>query len=93
MEHLIELRKRLLATYSHRIGVLTEDQTRLYTIVTGVILGVLVTISSVGAGAQVATGSPAADRRCQRARRWESHASRIAPLTASASPESRSTGP
>jgi len=44
-------RKRLLATYSQRIGVLTEDQTRLYTIVTGVILGVLVTISSVGAGA------------------------------------------
>src|SRR4051812_28925591 len=44
-------RKRLLATYSQRIGVLTEDQTRSYTIVTGVILGVLVTISSVGAGA------------------------------------------
>src|SRR6185369_3671194 len=44
-------RRRLLATYSQRIGVLTEDQTRLYTIVTGVILGVLVTISSVGAGA------------------------------------------
>jgi uncharacterized membrane protein YfcA len=44
-------RKRLLATYSQRIGVLTEDQTRSYTIATGVILGVLVTISSVGAGA------------------------------------------
>jgi len=44
-------RKRLLATYSQRIGVLSEDQTRSYTIVTGVILGVLVTISSVGAGA------------------------------------------
>jgi len=44
-------RKRLLATYSQRIGVLTEDQTRSYTILTGVILGVLVTISSVGAGA------------------------------------------
>ena len=44
-------RKRLLATYSQRIGVLSEDQTRSYTILTGVILGVLVTISSVGAGA------------------------------------------
>jgi uncharacterized membrane protein YfcA len=44
-------RKRLLATYSQRVGVMTEDQTRSYTIVTGVILGVLVTISSVGAGA------------------------------------------
>src|ERR1041385_7234746 len=44
-------RKRLLATYSQRIGVLTEDQPRLYTIVTGVILGVLVAVSSVGAGA------------------------------------------
>jgi hypothetical protein len=44
-------RKRLLATYSQRVGVLTEDQTRSYTIATGVILGVLVSISSVGAGA------------------------------------------
>lgn len=44
-------RRRLLATYSKRIGVLTESQTRTYTILVGVLLGVLVTISSVGAGA------------------------------------------
>jgi uncharacterized membrane protein YfcA len=44
-------RKRLLATYSQRVGLLSGEQTRLYTILTGVILGVLVTVSSVGAGA------------------------------------------
>ena len=44
-------RRRLLATYSKRIGVLTESQTRTYTIIVGLLLGVLVTISSVGAGA------------------------------------------
>src|ERR1700722_19510982 len=44
-------RKRLLAPYSKRVGLLSEEQTRFYTIVTGVLLGVLVTISSVGAGA------------------------------------------
>lgn len=44
-------RRRLLATYSKRVGVLTESQTRVTTIIVGVILGVLVTISSVGAGA------------------------------------------
>ena len=44
-------RRRLLATYSKRVGVLTEQQTRNLTIITGVALGVLVTISSVGAGA------------------------------------------
>src|SRR5882757_3298106 len=45
------LRRRLLATYATRIGIMTEAQTRTYTIVTGVFLGVLVTVSSVGAGA------------------------------------------
>ena len=45
------LRRRLLASYSRRIGVLSERQTRTYTIITGVVLGVLVTVSSVGAGA------------------------------------------
>jgi uncharacterized membrane protein YfcA len=44
-------RKRLLATYSRRVGLLSEDKTRLFTILTGLVLGVLVTISSVGAGA------------------------------------------
>ena len=44
-------RKRLLATYSRRVGLLSEENTRFYTILTGLILGVLVTISSVGAGA------------------------------------------
>jgi len=44
-------RRRLLATYSQRVGVLTNGQTRILTIVTGIALGVLVTVSSVGAGA------------------------------------------
>ena len=44
-------RRRLLATYSRRVGVLTQAQTRLYTVIVGLVLGVLVTISSVGAGA------------------------------------------
>ncbi len=44
-------RKRLLATYSQRVGLVSGEQTRTYTILTGVVLGVLVTISSVGAGA------------------------------------------
>ena len=44
-------RRRLLATYSRRVGVLSESQTRSFTVITGVALGVLVTISSVGAGA------------------------------------------
>jgi uncharacterized membrane protein YfcA len=45
------MRRRLLSTYSRRIGVLSDERTRAYTILTGVMLGVLVTISSVGAGA------------------------------------------
>ena len=44
-------RRRLMATYSQRVGVLTDSQTRAFTILTGVLLGALVTISSVGAGA------------------------------------------
>jgi uncharacterized membrane protein YfcA len=45
------MRKRLLASYARRVGVLTEKQTVLYTTLTGIVLGTLVTISSVGAGA------------------------------------------
>jgi uncharacterized membrane protein YfcA len=45
------MRKRLLATYSRRVGVLSPAKTRNLTILTGVVLGFLVTISSVGAGA------------------------------------------
>ena len=45
------MRRRLLATYSKRIGILSDQQTRAYTIITGVVLGILVTVSSVGAGA------------------------------------------
>ena len=44
-------RRRLLASYSRRVGVLSEQQTFRFTVLTGVVLGVLVTISSVGAGA------------------------------------------
>jgi uncharacterized protein len=44
-------RRRLLASYARRVGVLNEQQTFRFTVLTGLILGVLVTISSVGAGA------------------------------------------
>jgi uncharacterized membrane protein YfcA len=44
-------RKKLLAGYARRVGVLSESQTVFFTVATGVTLGVLVTISSVGAGA------------------------------------------
>jgi uncharacterized membrane protein YfcA len=44
-------RRRLLAHYSRRVGVLSEGQTKGFTILTGAALGVLVTLSSVGAGA------------------------------------------
>ena len=45
------LRRRLLDGYARRVGALSERQTFLYTVLTGVLLGVMVTISSVGAGA------------------------------------------
>ena len=44
-------RKRLLAFYGDKIGRLTPAQTFRYTVLTGVILGVLVASTSVGAGA------------------------------------------
>lgn len=44
-------RRRLLASYARRVGVLSEEQTFRFTVLTGVFLGTLVTISSVGAGA------------------------------------------
>src|SRR5262249_10884593 len=44
-------RNRLLASYSRRVGVLSETQTIFFTTLTGAVLGALVTISSVGAGA------------------------------------------
>lgn len=44
-------RKRLLAYYAHRVGTLTPGQTLGYTVLTGAILGVLVSSTSVGAGA------------------------------------------
>ncbi|HVV26685.1 MAG TPA: sulfite exporter TauE/SafE family protein [Rhizomicrobium sp.] len=44
-------RRRLLASYTRRVGTLSERQTLTYTVLTGAILGGLVTISSVGAGA------------------------------------------
>ncbi|HLI20524.1 MAG TPA: sulfite exporter TauE/SafE family protein [Stellaceae bacterium] len=44
-------RSRLLAWYSRRVGELSNRRTAVLTIVTGAALGVLVSISSVGAGA------------------------------------------
>jgi uncharacterized membrane protein YfcA len=45
------LRPWLLHTYAGRFAGVSNEATRAYTILTGVALGVLVTISSVGAGA------------------------------------------
>lgn len=45
------MRRRLLATYSRRMGARSESQTVLLTVLVGLILGVMVTVSSVGAGA------------------------------------------
>ncbi len=44
-------RRWLLASYARRVGVLSQRQTVRFTVMTGIVLGVLVTISSVGAGA------------------------------------------
>lgn len=44
-------RKYLLDTYTRRVGALPERKTFRFTVATGVVLGILVTISSVGAGA------------------------------------------
>jgi hypothetical protein len=45
------LRKQILALYGHRMAMLPGDKRDLYTIEMGALLGVLVSISSVGAGA------------------------------------------
>jgi uncharacterized membrane protein YfcA len=45
------LRRRLLAGYARRVGVLSEKRTFVLTVATGAALGLLVTVSSVGAGA------------------------------------------
>lgn len=44
-------RKQLMATYGRRVGKLSEAVTFRYTVLTGAILGVLVSSTSVGAGA------------------------------------------
>lgn len=44
-------RKYLLDSYARRVGALAEKQTFRFTVATGAVLGVLVSISSVGAGA------------------------------------------
>lgn len=45
------VRNRLQSYYQKRMGELPQERTRKYTIVTGFVLGVLVSLSSVGAGA------------------------------------------
>ena len=44
-------RTRLVDYYSKRIGVLSDRRTAIFTVITGATLGVLVSLSSVGAGA------------------------------------------
>jgi hypothetical protein len=48
---LLLFRKSIMRWYLERVGELAPDKVRRLTILTGVILGVLVTLSSVGAGA------------------------------------------
>ncbi len=48
-------RKQLLAFYSQKVGKLSERQTFRYTVLTGAILGALVSSTSVGAGAMGVT--------------------------------------
>ena len=43
--------KRILEAYAARVGEVSEERTRLITVVVGAVLGVLVSVSSVGAGA------------------------------------------
>ncbi len=43
--------RKLLGLYADRVGVLSERRTKILTICVGVILGVLVSVTSVGAGA------------------------------------------
>jgi len=45
------LRTQLLAWYAQRVGEISNQRTAVLTIVTGAVLGILVSISSVGAGA------------------------------------------
>ncbi len=45
------LHKQILAAYAARVNVLSERRTAVMTVVVGAILGVMVTITSVGAGA------------------------------------------
>ncbi|HEX2761622.1 MAG TPA: sulfite exporter TauE/SafE family protein, partial [Rhizomicrobium sp.] len=45
------MRRRLLATYASRVGPQSEGRTAMLTVMVGVALGLLVTVSSVGAGA------------------------------------------
>jgi uncharacterized protein len=45
------LRKRIVALYTERVGELDPRRTEILTVVTGAALGVLVSVSSVGAGA------------------------------------------
>jgi hypothetical protein len=49
------LRKPILALYASRVGTLSHRRTAALTVATGAVLGVLVSISSVGAGAMGVT--------------------------------------
>ena len=44
-------RRQLLSVYAHRVGKLDDRHTRNYTILTGAVVGALVSVTSVGAGA------------------------------------------
>jgi uncharacterized protein len=48
---LVVFRTRIIARYAKRIGHLTADRTAVFTVAVGALLGLLVSISSVGAGA------------------------------------------
>jgi uncharacterized membrane protein YfcA len=75
-------RKRILAHYCARLGALTPRQTALLTATTGAVLGVLVSISSVGAGALGVTALVLLYPRLPTARVVGSDIAHAVPLTA-----------
>ncbi len=73
--------RRILAAYANRVGVLSDRRTMFLTITVGVILGVLVSVTSVGAGALGVTALIALYPRYPLARIVGSDIAHAVPLT------------
>lgn len=73
--------KQILAAYSHRVGTLSAERTALMTTIVGAVLGVLVSVTSVGAGALGVTALLALYPRYPVARIVGSDIAHAVPLT------------